>query len=337
MKITTLAMIPAFATSLLTGCAMEPGDELADDGDAAETAQGDTSDQAGSEVVALDARAAAAAEAQSPGKLGTVSVHPTLATWYTGSIAVGATQHWSWNNANVTHAFHVGLSPVGASTASACQLEVTRTYDVQKYGGEREFHFDIKNTGSIACGANILLDSKARSSTWETGGMEPGTSKSWTWNNANPITASYFVGVSPSGATSANSCMLEVTRTWYVEQTTGEREFKFTVKNIGAIACQGDVQLAATSSVPSIFSTSTIGVGATHLYVWNNANPLTRLYVAGLVPAASSATACQLEITQTYYKQIIDTDGSAERKFYMVIKNIGALACGASILLNNLD
>jgi hypothetical protein len=337
MKITNLAMIPAFVTSLLAGCAMEPGDELADDGDAAQAAQGDTSDQAGSEDVARDARAAAAAEAQSPGKLGTVSVNPTLATWYTGSIAVGATQHWYWNNANLTHAFQVGLSPVGASTASACQLEVTRTYDVQKYGGEREFHFDIKNTGSIACGANILLDSKARSSTWDTGGIEPGASKSWTWNNASPITASFFVGVSPSGATSANNCSIEVTRTWYVEQPTGEREFKFTVKNIGAIACQGDIQLAATSSVPSIFSTGVIPVGGTYASHWNNANPLTRLYVPGLAPAASSTTACQLEITQTYYRQVIGSDGSAEREFYFVVKNIGSLACGASFLLNNLD
>ena len=54
----------------------------------------------------------------------------------------------------------MGLSPLGASTSSACQVEVTRAWDVQQYGGEREFHFNIKNTGAITCGANILLGSK---------------------------------------------------------------------------------------------------------------------------------------------------------------------------------
>lgn len=334
MKITNLALLPALVTTLLAGCVMDPEDGLGDEGDADQASPVDPGAPA-SEDVALDARAAAAAEAELLGKL---DLAPTiqLATWYTGSIAPGGTQHWYWNNSSLTAAYQVGLSPVGASTSSVCQLEVTRTYDVQQYGGEREFHFYIKNTGSITCGGNILLESKQRSATWATGGIEAGASRSWTWNNANPLTAAHFVGVSPSGATSSNPCQLEVTRTWYVRQPSGEREFKFTVKNVGAIACQGDIQLALTTSASTSFSTGAISAGATKSWVWNNANPLTRVYVPGLSPALGLSP-CQLEVTQSYYRQRINTDGTAEREFVYTVKNSGSVACSGTVLLNYMD
>jgi hypothetical protein len=127
--------------------------------------------------VALDGRAAAAAEgvrgmAVSPGLAGLAS------SWYSGSVAPGATQHWYWNNSSLTGAYKVGLSPIGASTTGPCQFEVTRAWDVQQYGGEREFHFNIKNTGGITCGTNILLGWQERASTWATGGIEVGASAS---------------------------------------------------------------------------------------------------------------------------------------------------------------
>jgi hypothetical protein len=56
-------------------------------------------------------------------------------------VAVGATQRWVWNNANTTYAFQVGLSPIGAATNNPCWFAVTRMWDIQQSGGEREFHF----------------------------------------------------------------------------------------------------------------------------------------------------------------------------------------------------
>ena len=340
MKIMNIAMPSVLAMSLLGGCVMQPEEGQVDEADAEQTAQADVSDPAASDPAALarplDGRAAAAAEAK---VLGLDTTVPTsLAAWYSGSLAPGATQSWTWNNASPTAAYQVALSPVGASTASSCTFEVIRTSDVQKYGGEREFHFQIKNTGALTCGTNILLESKQRFATWATGGIEAGASKSWTWNNANPLNAAHIVGVSPSGATSSHPCELELVRTWYVQQPGGEREFKFTVKNVGGIACQGDVQLALTTSAASSWSTGALNPGASQSWVWNNANPLDRVYVPGLAPGgASGLTACQLEVTQSYYRQVIDSDGTPERKLYLTVKNIGSLACFGTVLLNYMD
>ncbi len=343
MRIIDIAKLPVLVTTLLAGCVMEPGEDGVDgiDEDLTSETEGsepDASEPAASDDAALPARpldgnAAAAAELRALDK-GTVT--PTsLTSWYSGAIEPGVTKHWYWNNSSLTAAYQVGLSPIGASISSPCKLEVTRTWDVQKYGGEREFHFYVKNTGAITCGANILLDSTQRSSTWTTGGMEPGASKSWTWNNANPLSAAHFAGVSPSGATSANDCELEVTRAWYVQQPSGEREFKFTVKNVGDIACQGDIQLAQTTSSSSIWSTGAMSPGVSKSWTWNNANPLDRIYVPGLSPGgASGLTACQLEVTQSYYQQKINTDGTPEREFHLTVKNVGSLACSGAVLLN---
>ncbi|HVG58198.1 MAG TPA: hypothetical protein VNA24_06560 [Hyalangium sp.] len=323
-----LAALAVFGTMVLTGCGVDPGEVPGDETLVEESSQ--------TLPEALDGRAAAATEgvrgmAITPGLMGLTS------SWYSGSVAPGATQHWYWNNSSLTGAYTVGLSPTGASTLSPCKFEVSRTWDVQKHGGEREFHFTIKNTGSITCGTNILLARQAASSTWETGGIEAGASRTWTWNNANPLTASHIVGVSPSGATSSNDCQLEVTRTWYAQQPSGEREFKFTVKNAGAIACQGAIQLAVVTSSTSSWSTGSMSPGTSKSWVWNNANPLDRVYAPGLSPAgATGLTACQLEVTGSHYQQKINSDGSTEREYYVTVKNAGSLTCSGTLLINYL-
>lgn len=347
MKIFSLVMSPVLMTTLLAGCMMEPGEEPVGKED--QIAGVDAARTQGSELgvraaaaevapaVALDGRAAVAAEAKALGAINTVS--PSLtSTWYSGSMAPGATQHWFWNNASLTAAYKVGLSPVGASTTSACGIEVTRSLDIQKNGGEREFHFYITNTGTITCGANILLDAKQRFTSFATGGIEAGASKSFTWNNANPLNAAHLVGVSPSGATSLNPCELEVVRSYYAQQPSGEREFRFTIKNAGEIACQGEVELALTTSAVSSWVTGTLSPGASKSWFWNNANPLDRVFLPGLSPTgASGSSVCQLEVEQTYYRQVINSDGSAERKFFLSVKNPGSLSCGGTLLLNSLD
>jgi hypothetical protein len=330
MKIINLAM-PSLLASLFAGCATQAGEDQVADGDTDETT---ASDDPSAADRAIDGRAAAALEAKLVGKdLVTVG----LASWYTGSIAPGATEHHYWNNAGSTAAYAVGLSPVGASTSATCQMEVVRTWDVQKYGGEREFHFEVKNIGSITCGANILLEGTTRFATWETGGLDVGASRNFYWNNANPLTASYVAGVVPSGATPSNDCKLELTRSWYLRRATGEREFWFTLKNIGAIACQGDIQLARDTGSVSSWGTGTLAAGATDGTGWNNANPLTRAYLPGLSPAQPTSGVCSLEVSRQYYRQRINTDGTAEREFIANVTNSGAISCSGTFLLNRLD
>jgi hypothetical protein len=342
MKIINFGMLSILGATLFAGCAMDTGAEPVDDDGADDASQasvrGVSADQAALEARPLDGRAAAAVMAKELGVTAAAASGSLTSQWFSGSVAAGGTQHWFWNNSSKTVAFKVGLSPTGASTTSACRFQVTRTWDVQQNTGEREFHFEIKNIGAIACGTNVLLTSQAAFTTWSTGGIAVGASQSWTWNNANPLSSTHLVGVSPTGSTSTDTCDIEVTRSFYLQQPSGEREFHFVLKNVGNIACQGDIQLANTTSADSSWSTGSLAPGASSSWVWNNANPLTRVYVPGLAPAgASTTTPCQLEITSTSYQQFINADGTTERKFNLTVKNIGSLTCSGRVLLNGLN
>jgi hypothetical protein len=273
----------------------------------------------------LDARAAAGVSAETV-KSESIGIQ---ASWYSGTVAAGGTQYWFWNNANpLTAAYKVGFSPLGASTTAACQFEVTRSWYVQQYGGEREFHFTIRNSGSIACAANILLSSLNAGTSWSTGGVNPGASQSWTWNN-NPANLNFLVGLSPAGATNTATCQFEVTRSWYEKRSSGEREFHFVVKNVGTIACVADIRLAWTST-GTTWTTSVIGPGASQTGGWNNANPLNTVYLVGFNPIGSN---CALEATREWYVQRINSDGSTEREYYFTIRNAGSIACSGIVLL----
>jgi hypothetical protein len=280
-------------------------------------------------TVAADARAAAGATRSVDTGAG------IQASFYSGTISAGATQSWVWNNANpVTSAYHVGLSPVGASTTAPCRIQVVRSWYAQQFGGEREFYFTLRNTGTIACGADILLVSLGNvAGAWPTGGVNPGATVTAHWNNANPLTTSYVVGFNPSGATSSALCQFEVIRTWYQQQPGGEREVWFTLRNVGTIACQGDILLGANSSVITS-STGVLAPGASVSKVWNNANPLNAVYVSGASPTGATTTACQFQVTSTEYQQVINPP--AEREYFYTLTNVGTISCAANILLGSL-
>jgi hypothetical protein len=290
-------------------------------------------DLAPSAGFALDGRAAVAAGG---GDFVATATTGWLAQWYTGSLAPGAQQHWHWNNSG-TNVYKVGFAPSGGSSAGACQFQVMRSWDVQQASGEREFHFIIENTGSISCGANILLQSQAAASSWATGTVSPGATQGWTWNNANPLNAAHYVNVSPSGATSTGTCQLEVTRSWYSQQPGGERKFHFHVKNVGSIACAGTVLLAANDNVNSSWSTGTISPGGTVGWFWNNANPLNRVYVPGVSPLGATTTSCQLELLPPFYVEVLNADRTTQRRYYIGVKNVGTISCSGTVLLNHLD
>lgn len=284
---------------------------------------------------AQDGRAAALRTADA--LTGAGSTDGTRWGWYTGSLAPSEEQHWQWNNAG-SGVYTVGLSPSGSTAYTACQIKTLRTWDVQTPAGEREFHFIVQNSGTIACGANVFLRSQAAVGTGSTGSISPGSTTSRTWNNANPLSAAYFVNVSPAGASSTVPCELEVTRTYYSQQPSGERRFHYDIKNIGAIACSGTTLLAANTTARTSWSTGTLSPGSTITWWWNNANPHNRVYVPGVSPlGATSSTPCELELLPTSYREEMNADHSLQRRYYMGVKNVGTVSCSGTFLLNYID
>lgn len=358
MKTLNLATLAALGATLLAGCGAQPGEVAGDDasqtaqalaqqvdGNSAEPAplavandhamaSGDLALPAG---LALDGRAAVAAAATTgSGDAPSGGTTGPLAKWYTGFLAPGAQQHWHWNNSG-SGVYKVGFAPSGSNAAGACRFQVMRSWDVQQPGGEREFHFIVQNTGSISCGANILLQSQAAASSWSTGTVSPGATQGWTWNNANPLNAAHYVNVAPTGATSTNTCELEVTRSWYSQQPSGERRFHFHLKNVGSIACAGTVLLATNANVNSSWSTGTISPGGAVAWYWNNANPLNRVYVPGVSPLGATTTSCQLELLPSFYVEELKADRTKQRRYYIGVKNVGTISCSGTVLLDYLD
>lgn len=257
--------------------------------------------------------------------------------WHTGTVPVGEEQHWIWNNAG-SFVYQVGFSPSDARTNAPCEFQVTRTWDVQpEGGGNRQFHFTIKNVGPAACGATILLQSQAPATSWQTAQLAPGGTQGWTWNNANPLSASHFVNIAPSGATSTTSCDFEVIRSYYTQLQSGERKYSFIVKNVGATTCTGTVLLGTSNNVGTSWDTGRLEPGAATGWFWNNANPVNRVYVPGLSPEGATSTPCQLALTPTLYQQWVNADGSVQRRYQMGVKNVGSIACGGKLLLNHMN
>lgn len=277
---------------------------------------------------------AASARPVSDTQASDVGVQSLTTSFFSGTVSPGVTQTWKWNNAPAGLSYVVGLSPKGASTSQDCLFEVTRTWYQQNFGGEREFWYTIKNVGVIACGTDVYLYSMPNSvGAWTTGGVNPGQSVTKHWNNANPLNATYVVGLSPQGATSTTPCQFETTRTWYAEQPSGEREFWFTMKNVGTIACTADIYLS-TKTTTTITATGTMAPGATVGKTWNNATPLSAAYIVGFAPnGASASTPCQFEFDRGYYAQVINDDGTTEREFRQTFSNVGSITCSASKLL----
>ena len=96
-----------------------------------------------------------------------------VASWYSGTLAAGATQNWQWNNNPAGAVYQVGLSPTGAGTSQPCQFQVTRSWYTQLYSGERRFNWTIRNTGAIACGTQVMLSSLSSGATWRSAASPP--------------------------------------------------------------------------------------------------------------------------------------------------------------------
>jgi hypothetical protein len=331
MRIISLAIVTTLFAGGSSGCALD-ADEPGTSGLPPAAPEATIVDPETGERF-IDARAVAASqEVITDSDIGPVA----LTSLYSGTLAAGAVQQWTYNNASLTQAYHLALSPVGASTSAMCQFEVIRQWDVRRNNGEREFKWQIKNIGSIACATTIYLEGQPRYAAYSTGGLDAGASKNFTYNNANPHDSVWFVNVTPSGATSTNTCQMEVTRLAYNRKSSDERELLYTVKNIGAIACQGEIQLGRTTNVSTSWSTGVIYAGASKTSGRNNVNPLDRVFAVGVLPQKLSVLDCTMEVDRSYYRQRLNA-GVPERELMVITKNLGIYSCDATLLLNYLD
>ncbi|MFJ8689708.1 hypothetical protein [Micromonospora wenchangensis] len=163
---------------------------------------------------------------------------------------------------------------------------------------------------------------------WFTGTVAAGGTQGWTWTNA-PADAAYVVGYNPAGATTSATCQFETISTRYVQLFSGERQFQFTLKNVGSIACGATVQLAAVTST-SLVSTGGVNPGGTQTHLWNV--PWNTIWVAGLNPnGATSSAACQFQVTRIWTVQ----PGSSLRQIWVEVKNVGTVTCQTDIRLGS--
>jgi hypothetical protein len=278
-------------------------------------------------AVAALAGAPAASAGGADAKVADAKVAAT-ASWYSGTYAPGQAVNWHWN-APAGVVYDVGLSPQGASTAATCQFEVTRDWYTLLPSGGRQYWWTVKNVGTIACGAQVLLTGQASSSSLGPYALDPGGSvtKEWNLDLADPV---YLAGAGPSGATPSSACSMEITRTWFGRTTSGGVHMFAVLKNVGTIACTSTI-LFTKRAQQNFLQNPVLTLGSTSNRTWNNVNPLTNAYWTALSP--SSVVSCKVELTRKVYAQRVWTDGSGtKRELQMQVKNVGGPSCSSQVL-----
>lgn len=251
-------------------------------------------------------------------------------TWYTGTIGAGGTITASWKNVRSDRTYDVSISPVGASSSKSCRLRAVRVWNEQRPEGNKDFWYTIKNVGSLACAANVMVFRIPATKVRSTGGIAPREIKKFKETSLDDDWSIYRVGLLPSGATSSDPCKLEVTRFWYTNRVgdTGGPVFDVTyeVKNVGAIACQGDVLLG---SVPVEHSWPIdVDPWGPITQNWSGASPATA-YVRGLRPGVG----CKLELESSEDIQKINSNGTVEREISISAVNAGGESCESHFTL----
>lgn len=158
------------------------------------------------------------------------------------SLAPGASQNWYWNiphSVNYNPTQLVGLVPFVPGTL--CSYEVTKTSVRTVHPALREFHFTVKNTGSIYCSTDIYLANRHAGSAWRaTAWSNPGDTHHAWWNNANPLATVYLAHATPTYV--GPECWMTFDRQYYEQRLHPagwtEREFHVDVRNIGSTVCQ---------------------------------------------------------------------------------------------------
>jgi hypothetical protein len=292
---------------------------------------------AGTAAHPKDARAAAAKSSQIRAAAGVG--HAAVSWDQSAPLAVGASEYWTWHNAPTDAIFEVSLNPKVPAPTDICTLRVARTWYVKTPSGERQFRFQITNPAGMgqSCQGKVLLDWKHSGASFASGTLNAGATTSGTWNNANPARV-YLVGLDPAKL-STDKCAIEVTSTSYARQTSGEVEFRFTLKNIGSVACGTQIHLtwlkplglpAAQIVKSPIMAPNSDGQVAWSLYPFST----DVVYVPGLSLTSTSTTAaCQIALRSHDFTSFLQPDGATFSWLMVGTRNTGSVACKPSLML----
>ncbi|TDC84009.1 hypothetical protein E1193_07290 [Micromonospora sp. KC606] len=164
------------------------------------------------------------------------------------------------------------------------------------------------------------------------GTVAPGASQTRHWNNALS-NAVYRVGLAPVGASTSEDCEFEVTNQWYDRLSSGEREFYYTIKNIGSISCGTNI-LVSRISASSVQSTGGVEPGEIKTYSTQltQLGPLSEVPLLGVLPSgATSANPCRFKVLRSWYQRV--RQGDVARPVYLryEVQNTGNIACSADV------
>jgi len=173
-------------------------------------------------------------------------------------------------------------------------------------------------------GADRLPKPSAVTSFWS-GTIQPGATKTWHWNNA-PAQRIYQVGLSPAGATTTKTCQFEVVKNWYETTYPGEREFYWRIQNVGGLACGTTVLLTAvvadaTTALGTIAPGSSVTIDRPFQHLGD------RLDLFGLTASgATASTDCRVRVESAL------ESFEPEPEWAITVRNDGSAACAATLL-----
>lgn len=155
------------------------------------------------------------------------------------------------------------------------------------------------------------------------GVLQPGQIRHMWWNNANAD--AYAVGLEVTKVKEFEGCGVEISRTWFEREVSGEREFHMQIKGSWTSACEVRVWLADLASYRSSF-TGDLAPGDTWDSHWNNAHTDQYVYAVGVVGSQPASGTCRMEVA-THYR----TQPTGENEFYYAVTNIGSTTCSAEL------
>ncbi|MFC5004623.1 hypothetical protein ACFPIJ_43205 [Dactylosporangium cerinum] len=180
----------------------------------------------------------------------------------------------------------------------------------------------------VAVGGLVVTPGIAAAATtffsFSAGVFAPNQVKHVWWNNAN--SDAYAAGLEVSGTDDPGAkCHLEVQRTWYQRNASGEREFHLEIEGDSVLRCQATVWLARLTKFRES-STGTLAAGQSRSWHWNNADAEGTVYAVGVLPSQPASGSCAIEVSTQYRTQ---PDG--EYEFSYRATNVGTVTCSATL------
>ena len=245
--------------------------------------------------------AGAAATGTPPEQRAGIPSNAKVTSLWSGVLQPGATKSWHWNNAPTGRVYNVGLSPSGATTTKMCQFEVVKTWYETTHTGEREFYWRIKNVGSLACGATVVLTAVVATTSQDWGPFAPGVDWGFSLPWTTPGTAA-LLGLTATGAQPSADCRAAFTEHHHFFNASSKELPYFRALHEGTVKCGFSVLVGEVPVVAEV-PLGPVTEGEVHKVVWNNANPLTDTHVIGVDSASSDGTYCIYDIGRQYYRQ----------------------------------